>query len=140
MQIEVVRPGDPVRIANVLDAVLPDVKADDPERTFPGALGGLALAGRGRTNRIEGVGVLSVCDWLAAGYTQPEEFPDSLVDMDGTGGASSRAGDRRSNVVVRCVPAEGAPLGDVDRAVRRASLRDRARPRAPTTIGGTRAG
>src|SRR6476660_9916846 len=52
VQIEVVRPGDPVRIANVLDAVLPDVKADDPERTFPGALGGLALAGRGRTNRL----------------------------------------------------------------------------------------
>ena len=39
VQIEVVRPGDPVRIANVLDAVLPDVKADEPDQTFPGALG-----------------------------------------------------------------------------------------------------
>ena len=121
VQIEVVRPGDPVRIANVLDAVLLDVKAEDPEHTFPGALGGLALAGRGRTNRIDGVAVLSVCDWLASGYTQPEEFPDSLVDMAGPGAEMTRWG-RTVNVVVRCEPAPGAPLGDVDRAVRRASL------------------
>ena len=134
VQIEVVRPGDPVRIANVLDAVLPDVKADDPERTFPGALGGLALAGRGRTNRMEGVGVLSVCDWLASGYTGPEEFPDALVDMAGLGAEMTRWG-RMVNVVVRCVPARGAPLGDVDRAVRRASLRV-ARDLSAITIGG----
>jgi glycine reductase len=134
VQIEVARPGDPVRIANVLDAVLPDVKADDPERTFPGVLGGLALAGRGRTNRMEGVAILSVCDWLAAGYTQPEEFPDSLVDMAGPGAEMSRWG-QTANVVVHCVPAPGAPLGDVDRAVRRVSLRV-ARDLASTTIGG----
>jgi glycine reductase complex component B subunit alpha and beta len=132
VQIDVVRPDDPVRIANVLDAVLPDVKPDGADRTFPGALGGLALAGRGRTNRIDGVAVLSVCDWLAAGYTQPDEFPDSLVDMAGPGAAMTRWG-RTLNVVVRCEPAPGAPLGDVDRAVRRASLRV-ARELAATTI------
>src|SRR6476620_9325163 len=41
IHLEVVRPGDSVRVANVLDAVLPDVKAADPERTFPGAFGAL---------------------------------------------------------------------------------------------------
>jgi sarcosine reductase len=133
VQIEIVRPGDPVRIANVLDAVLPDVKADEPGQTFPGALGGLALAGRGRTNRLDGVGVLSVCDWLAAAYTQPEEFPDSLVDMAGPGAEMTKWG-RMVNVVVRCEPVPGAPLGDVDRAVRRASL-GVARELAVATIG-----
>ena len=133
VQIDVVRPGESVRIANVLDAVLPDVKADDPDRTFPGALGGLTLAGRGRTHRLGGVSVLSVCDWLAAGYTRPEEFPDSLVDMSGPGAELTRWG-QTIDVVVRCVPAVGAPLGDVDRAVRRASLRV-ARDLAATTIG-----
>jgi glycine reductase len=132
VEIEVVRPGDPVRIANVLDAVLPDVKADEPGRTFPGALGALAPGGHGRTNRVEGVSVLSVCDWLAAGYTTDEGFPDSLVDMDGPGASLTRWGST-TNVVVRCVPAEGAPLGDVDRAVRRASLRV-ARDIAATTV------
>jgi len=133
VQIEVVRPGDPVRVANVLDAVLPDVKADAPGQTFPGALGGLALAGRGRTHRIEGVGVLSVCDWMAAGYTQPDEFPDAFVDMAGPGAELTKWGST-VNVVVRCVPAPGAPLGDVNRAVRHASL-GVARALAATTIG-----
>ncbi len=132
IHLHVVRPGDAVRVANVLDAVLPDVKATDPERTFPGALGALALSGHGRTNRVAGLGVLSVCDWLAAGYTTEEEFPDSLVDMDGPGAPLTRWGST-TNVVVRCVPAEGAPVGDVDRAVRRASLRV-ARDIAATTI------
>ena len=117
-----VRPGDAVRVANVLDAVLPDVKAAGPERTFPGVLGTLAPSGHGRTNRVGGLSVLSVCDWLAAGYTIDDEFPDSLVDMAGPGAAITRWGSM-INVVVRCVPAEGASIGDVDRAVRRASLR-----------------
>jgi glycine reductase complex component B subunit alpha and beta len=132
IHLDVVRPGDAVRVANVLDAVLPDVKVEDPDRTFPGALGALAQSGCGRTNRVEGLSVLSVCDWPAAGYTTEDEFPDSLVDMDGPGAGITRWGST-INVVVRCVPAEGAPIGDVDRAVRRASLRI-ARDIAGTTI------
>ena len=60
--------------------------------------------------------------------------PDSFVDMAGPGAEITRWGST-TNVVVRCVPAPGAPLGDVDRAVRRASLRV-ARDIAATTIGG----
>jgi glycine reductase len=130
--LEVVRPGDAVRVANVLDAVLPDVKTTDPERTFPGALGALAPGGHGRTNRVGGLSVLSVCDWLAAGYVVEDEFPDALVDMGGPGAEITRWGST-INLVVRCIPAEGAPIGDVDRAVRRASLRI-ARDIAATTI------
>jgi glycine reductase complex component B subunit alpha and beta len=122
IHLDVVRPGESVRVANVLDAILPDVKTADPAHTFPGALGSLVLGGRGRTNRVGALSVLSVCDWLAAGFTTGDEFPDSLVDMDGPGALLTRWGST-TNVVVRCVPADGAPVGDVDRAVRRASLR-----------------
>ena len=132
IHLDVVRPGDSVRVANVMDAVLPDVKAADPEQTFPGALGALVAGGHGRTNRVGGLSVISVCDWLAAGYTTGDEFPDSFVDMDGPGVRLTRWGST-TNVVIRCVPAEGAPVGDVDRAVRRASLRI-ARDIAATTI------
>jgi glycine reductase complex component B subunit alpha and beta len=132
IHLDVVRPGDAVRVANVLDAVLPDVKVADPKRTFPGALGTLAPSGHGQTNRVGGLSVLPVCDWLAAGYTTEDEFPDSLVDMDGPGAGMTRWGST-TNVLVRCVPAEGAPIGDVDRAVRRASLRI-ARDIASTTL------
>ena len=46
--VDIVRPGDRVRVANVIDAVLPAVKPDDPQTTFPGALGRLVPGGRGR--------------------------------------------------------------------------------------------
>jgi glycine reductase complex component B subunit alpha and beta len=131
--LEVVRPGDPVRLVNVLDAVLPDAKADEPAATFPGALGPLRLAGRGRTHRVEGVAVLPVCDWSGAGAVAPDELPDALVDMAGPGGEVTRWG-ATTNVVVRCVPAEGAAVADADRAVRRSALRV-ARELAAATIG-----
>ena len=135
VSLRLVRPGDPVRVANVLDAVVPDVRADAPADTFPGALGGLSPAGRGRTHRLEGVHVLSVCDWLSAGYTTAEEFPDGLVDMGGPGQELTAFGTT-VDLVAECRPREGAPVGDVDRAVRRVSL-TLARELAGTTLGKT---
>jgi glycine reductase complex component B subunit alpha and beta len=133
--VEVVRPGESVRITNVLDVVLPSVKAEEPGSTFPGVLGASGTSGRGRTNRLSGVAVLSACDWHAAGYVGPEEFPDSIIDMDGPGADRSPFGGTH-NVVVRFVPASGAPLADVDAAVRRVTL-TLARDLAATTIGQT---
>jgi hypothetical protein len=122
--VEVVRPGDPVRISNVLDAVLPSVVRDDPGASFPGVLGAGAHAdagAAGRIHRVSGVSVLSVCDWRAAGYAGPEEFPDAFVDMAGPGATRSPFGST-SNVVLRFVPAHGAPAEEVDLAIRRATL------------------
>jgi hypothetical protein len=62
VEVDIVRPGESVRIANVLDAVEPSVRADDPATTFPGALGRLAHAGSGRSNRLRQVAVIPVCD------------------------------------------------------------------------------
>ncbi len=142
--VEVVRPGEPVRVSNVLDAVLPSVKADDPLATFPGVLGSSGeasrrhhgadrAAGLGRTLRLRDLVVLSVCDWLAAGYVGPEEFPDSIVDMAGPGAERSPFGST-FNVVVRFIPSPGAPVADVDLAIRRETLRV-ARDLAVVAIG-----
>jgi len=106
--VEVVRPGDRVRITNVCDAVLPDVRADDPSSTFPGTLGSLRPAGSGSLHRLGSVAVLSVCDWCAAGYAEPDELPDCFVDMDGPGASLSPWGST-ANVVLRVVPTTGAP-------------------------------
>jgi hypothetical protein len=131
--VEVVRPGDRVRIVNVCDVVLPDVRADDPTRTFPGALGTLGPAAEGTLHRLDGVAVLSVCDWRAAGLAGAEDWPDCLVDMDGPAASLSPWGATR-NVVVRGVPADGAPAAEVDRALRRLTL-GIARSLAETTLG-----
>ena len=131
--VEVVRPGDPVRITNVLDAVLPSVKAEDPAGTFPGVLGPLAHAGRGRTNRLDGVAVLSVCNWEASGHAEAGTFPDAFVDMAGPGAGLSPYGGT-VNMVLRFRPSEGAPVAEADRAIRIETLRV-ARDLAAITLG-----
>jgi glycine reductase complex component B subunit alpha and beta len=114
--VEVVRPGDPVRISNVLDVVLPGVRVSDV-----------------RVQRLADVVVVTVCDWLAAGSVEATELPISIVDMAGPGAARS-PWTTSTNVVVRCVPAAGAAVADVDAAVRKAGATV-AHALAETTIG-----
>ena len=97
--VEVVRPGDPVRISNVLDVVLPTARVD------------------GRLHRLDGVAVLMVCDWVAAGVPDAHELPASLVDMAGPAASRSPWGST-INVVVRCRPRGGVDVAEADRAVR----------------------
>jgi hypothetical protein len=134
--VEVVRPGDRVRITNVLDAVVPDVRADDPAASFPGVLGGTWVDdAHPRINRLQGVTVLPACDWRGAGLVGPEDFPPSYVDMAGPGRDRSPWG-QTVNVVLRCVPAPGASVADADAAIRRAAL-TLARSLAETSLDAT---
>jgi glycine reductase len=119
--IEIVHPGDDVRVANVLDAVAPQAKPDDPGGTFPGALGRLSLAGRGRTVRLDGVSVLVACDLRAAGFAEASDLPDAFVDMAGPGADRSAFGGS-ANVVLTVTPETGVPAADLDRSIRRAVL------------------
>ena len=112
---------------------MPDVRADDPDATFPGMLGGAwDAAASPRIHRLSGIAVLPVCDWQAAGLVAPEEFPPSYVDMAGPGQDRSPWG-ATSNVVLRCVPARGVPVAEADAAIRRAAL-GLARALAATTL------
>jgi glycine reductase len=132
--VEVVRPGDRVRITNVLDAVVPDVRADDPAASFPGVLGSAWNdPAHPRIHRLDGVAVLPVCDWEVAGLVERDEFPPSYVDMAGPGQDRSPWGST-SAVVLRCVPAPGAPIADVDAAIRRSAV-ELGRSLAATTLG-----
>jgi sarcosine reductase len=131
--VEVVRPGDPVRISNALDAVVPDVRVADPSATFPGVLGPAHAPVAARIHRLSGIAVISTCDWAGAGYEGAEELPESLIDMSGPAADRSPWGTT-VNVVVGCVPAPGAQVADVDLAVRRTALRV-ARDLAATSLG-----
>lgn len=119
--VEVVHPGEDVRVANVLDAVAPQAKPDDPGAAFPGALGRLSLAGRGRSLRLDGVSVLATCDLRDAGFEEASDLPDAFVDMAGPGADRSPFGGT-ANVVLTFMPEPGATAADLDRSIRRASL------------------
>ena len=58
VEIEVVHPGDNVRILNLMDVVQPRCKIDGINADFPGNLGKMQTAGQGRTRSLRGVAVL----------------------------------------------------------------------------------
>jgi glycine reductase complex component B subunit alpha and beta len=136
VEVAVVRPGDPVRLTHVLDAVEPRVKADDPESTFPGALGTLRRAGSGRTHRIAGAAVVACADFPAE--ERPLHEQEALVDMAGPGAEHSLLSGT-TNVVLTFRPAAAAGNEEFEAAVRAAKLRA-ARDLAAQTIGREPAG
>ena len=131
VEVAIVRPGDPVRLTHVLDAVEPRVKAGDPGATFPGALGALRPAGSGRTNRIAGAAVVACADFPAE--ERPLHEQESLIDMAGPGAAYSRLSET-TNVVLTFFPADDVGNEDFEAAVRETKLRV-ARDLAAATIG-----
>jgi len=80
VDVQIVRPGEPVRVTHVLDAVEPRIRPDG-RAAFPTE----GKAGEGRTNRLDGVVVLSCLDF--AGEERPLHEQESIVDLDGPGAA-----------------------------------------------------
>ena len=57
--VELARPGESVRIVNVYDVWQPMIKVSGPGSTYPAISGReCTTAGRGRTHRLTGIGVL----------------------------------------------------------------------------------
>ena len=125
MSVTLVRPGEPVRVLNVLDAVEPAVKTSEPGTTFPGALGALAVAGVGRTHRLEGAAVLATADFHSTyDVTTLDVYPDgdSFVDMGGPG-AEFAYWSSTHNVVLSYACDPTAPPAEADASLRRVTLR-----------------
>jgi glycine reductase complex component B subunit alpha and beta len=98
-EVEIVRPGEPVRVTHVLDAVEPRVRPDG-RSAFPAQ----GPAGQGRTNRLDGVVVLSCLDFAAE--ERPLHEQESIVDLAGPGAAYTPfAGE--TCVVLTFSPGEG---------------------------------
>src|SRR6266446_6550782 len=77
--LDVVRPGDSVRIIHVMDAVEPRWKPE-PGSTFPGFIGVPKTVGEGTTRRLDGIAVLSVSDAVTG---EPTYWREAIVDMAG---------------------------------------------------------
>ncbi len=122
VRAELVRPGDPVRLTNVLDVVEPYVDADDPGSTFPGVLGSLSVAGRGRAHRLDTVAVVSTADLLPSTDVAARDIQDGIIDMAGSG-APYTIWSSTTNVVLTFERDPSAPLIEVDASIRRATLK-----------------
>src|ERR671925_339289 len=105
--VDVVRPGDPVRVTHVLDAVEPRIRPDG-RAAFPRE----GRAGEGRTNSLGGVVILSCLDFAAA--ERPLHEQESLVDIDGPGAAYTPFADET------CIVLTFAASGENEEAERQA--------------------
>jgi glycine reductase len=77
--LDVVRPGESVRIIHAMDAAEPRWKPE-PGSTFPAFVGPPRTVGEGITRRLDGVAVLSVSDAVAG---EPTYWREAIVDMTG---------------------------------------------------------
>jgi hypothetical protein len=112
--MQVVRPGEPVRVTHVLDAVEPRIRPDG-RAAFPTE----GKAGEGRTNRLDGVVVLSCLDFAAE--ERPLHEQESIVDLAGPGAEFTPFADEIC-VVLTFHPGE-AGNEHAERAARMTTLR-----------------
>jgi glycine reductase len=114
VDVEVVPPGEPVRVTHVLDAVEPRIRPDG-RAAFPIE----GHAGEGRTNRLDGVVVLSCLDFPAE--ERPLHEQESIVDLGGPGAALTPFA-QATNVVLTFGPRAGVRNEELEAWARRTTL------------------
>lgn len=87
--VDVVKPGDSVRVHNILDVVEPRVRVSEPGTDFPGMLCAAKTVGSGRTHRLSGI---AVCELSNAVPGEPVYWRQALLDASGPGAAYSPFG------------------------------------------------
>jgi hypothetical protein len=112
--VEILPRGAPVRVTHVLDAVEPRVRPDG-RAAFPTE----GKAGEGRTNRLEGVVVLSCLDFPAE--ERPLHEQESIVDLGGPG-ARYTPFSRELCVVVSFHAPDGMRNEELEAHVRKQTL------------------
>ena len=80
--IDIVKPGDDVRIVHIIDLVEPRVRVSEPDTDFPGLLSPPRTVGSGRTNRLSGMTVLEVAEPVPG---EPTYWREAILDMGGEG-------------------------------------------------------
>jgi sarcosine reductase len=113
VSVEVVPPGSPVRVTHVLDALEPRIRPDG-RPAFPRE----GRAGEGRTNRLDGVVVLSCLDF--PGEERPLHEQESIVDLAGPGADVTPFGDMTA-VVLTFEPGSGSHV-EIDARARGVAL------------------
>lgn len=114
VQIDIARPGEAVRIINIMDVMQPRCKESDAESPYSGMFSSMQLAGTGRTYVLQGVSVMQT--------GRRQGIQEGIIDMSGPGAAYSLFSSL-CNVVLRCTPADpNASNSDFDAATRKSLL------------------
>jgi glycine reductase len=115
VELNLVYPGDRIRIVNVVDVIQPRCKIDVEDEDFPGWLGKVKIAGTGRTRSLNGVAVILSNSFSKRPYS-------ALIDMYGVGSEMSKYASMK-NVSVHPIPKENLDERDFESAVKIAGLK-----------------
>lgn len=109
IDLDIVRPGESVRIIPVKDVIEPRVKVDGNGGIFPGVISKVDTVGEGRTHALKNVGVVTTGKIVG--------FQEGIIDMTGPG-AEYTPFSKLNNVVVIAEPIDGLKQYDHEKAVR----------------------
>ncbi len=114
VDVDIVKPGESVRITPVKDVVEPRVKVEGPGGVFPGLLSKVDVVGSGKTNVLKGCTVMTTGKIVG--------FQEGIVDMTGPG-ADYTPFSKTINLVLRCEPIDELKQHDHEKAVRFAGFK-----------------
>lgn len=115
VDIDIVRPGDRVRIPNLLDIVQPRCKVEEEYPNFPGFVDPIRTAGHGTTVSLRGMAVLVPNPHTERKYS-------AFLDMAGPAAELSMFA-RMPNIVISPRMADSTNPDDFEHAVKIAGLR-----------------
>lgn len=84
--IEIVRPGEDVRLIHIIDVVEPRARISQPGSDFPGLIGPPQTVGAGRTHRLSGVAVVEASEPVPGETTY---WREAIIEMSGEGARCS---------------------------------------------------
>jgi len=99
-RLEIVNPGEPVRITGIRDVIEPRVKINSEAQVFPGVIGPVLTVGDGVTHRLSGMAVLATAAYEGTIRAGTGVQRSALLDMWGAGAAASRFSALRHLVLI----------------------------------------
>ncbi|MDD4088324.1 MAG: glycine/sarcosine/betaine reductase component B subunit [Tissierellia bacterium] len=107
--VELVKPGESVRIMPVKDVIEPRVKVEGPGGIFPGMVNKVETVGSGKTNVLKGAAVLTTGKIVG--------FQEGIIDMTGPG-ADYTPFSKLNNLVLVCEPIDSLKQHEHEKALR----------------------
>ena len=84
-RLDIVRPGEHVRVTGIRDAVEPRVKVAGGGQVFPGITNPVAPVGAGRTHRLSGMTLMTTAEYEGTVRTGTTAQRSAILDMWGPG-------------------------------------------------------
>src|SRR5574341_2587993 len=132
-RLDVVVPGEKVRVTGIRDVVEPRLKVEGKGQVFPGILGPVAPVGEGRTHRLSGMAVVASAEYEGTIRAGLGVQRSALLDMWGVGAEAARF-NGLVNLVLSLRMAKGLSELEAHTAIQRAE-HEVAKRVAEVTVG-----